>query len=146
MSNNRTLTTANSSFALQIDGLFPVPVNIQGYSTDNMFSTASINNAELKMGADGRLSAGYTFVEKPFTFVLQADSESNDVMDAWIAAEEAQKEKLIANGIVIISGINSKFAMTRGFLGDHVPMTEAGKTAQPRSYTITFETISKAPG
>ncbi len=141
----RTLTTANSSLAIQIEGLYPVPVNIKGFATDDMFSTGAINSAELKMGTDGKLSAGYIFVEKPFTFVLQADSESNDIMDDWISAEEAQREKLIANAIVIVSGIEGKFAMTRGFLGEHVPMTAAKKTAEPRSFTITFQSISKSP-
>jgi len=141
----RTLTTANSSFALQVDGLFPVPVSIKGYATDDMFSTGEVDTSETMMGTDGKLSGGYVFVERPFTFTLQADSESNDVMDAWIAAEENAREKLIANGIVILTGIGGKFAMTRGFLGSHVPMAEAKKSLQPRKFTIKFQSISRAP-
>lgn len=141
----RTLTTANSSFALQVDGLFPVPVNIKGYATDDMFSTGEVDTSETMMGTDGKLSGGYVFVERTFTFTLQADSESNDVIDAWIAAEAAAKEKLIANGIVILTGLTKKFVMTRGFLGSHVPMAEAKKTAQPRKFTIKFESILPAP-
>lgn len=141
----RTLTTANSSFALQIEGLFPVPVNIKGYATDDMFSTGEVDTSETMMGTDGKLSGGYVFVEKTFVFVLQADSESNDIMDNWIAAEEAAREKLIANAVVILTGIGGKFALTRGFLGSHTPMAGSKKVLQPRSFTIKFQSITKAP-
>lgn len=141
----RTLTTANSSFALQIEGLFPVPTNIKGYATDDMFSTGEIDTSETMMGADGKLSGGYVFVERTFTFTLQADSESNDIMDAWFAAEENARDKLIANGIVILPGQQQKYVMTRGFLGSFTPIPEIKKIAQPRKFTIKFQSISRAP-
>lgn len=141
----RTLTSANSSFALQITGLFPVPVNIKGYATADMFSTAAVDTSQTMMGADGVFSAGWVPKERPFTFHLQGDSESNDIMDAWIAAEENSREKLPANGIVILSGNGRKYAMTRGFLGEHTPMSDAKDVLQPRSYTIKFQSISPAP-
>jgi len=141
----RTITAANSSFALQVAGLFPVPVNIKGYSTDNMFSVAKANNSQTMMGVDGVLSAGWIPVQRDFTFVLQADSESNDVMDAWIAAEENAREKLVANGIIIETATGKKMAMTQGYLGEHDPIAPAGKVLGPRSFTIQFKSISPAP-
>ena len=141
----RTLTTANSSFALQVDGLFPVPVNIKGYATDDMFSTAEVETSERMMGADGNLSFGFIFAERPFTFTLQADSLSNDIMDAWIAAEENAKDKLIANAIIILPGQNAKYALTRGCLSTFSVMSEIKKVAQPRKFTLHFQSISRAP-
>lgn len=143
--NNRTLTSANSVLTLQIAGLYPVPQTIQGYSADDMFSVADQDTSEVSMGVDGRLSAGYVPIVNEFEFMLQADSESNDIMDNLIAAEKAAREKYIINGTIALSGVNKKYVMTRGFLGTVTPMAKAGKTLGPRRFLIRFESISPAP-
>lgn len=145
MANNRTLTSANSVFAIQIAGLYPIPQNMQGYSTDDMFSMADVNTAETQMGVDGRLSAGYVPVAREFEFTLQADSESNDIMDNLIAAEDAAREKYVINATIYLPGIGGKYALTRGFLASHTPMAKAGKTLGARKFTVQFQSISKSP-
>lgn len=141
----RTLTSANSVLAIQVAGLFPVPQIMQGYATDDMFSMGDVDTSEVLMGVDGHLSAGYVPVAREFTFTLQADSDSNDIMDALIAAEDAGKEKYVVNGTISLPGLGNKFVMTRGFLGSVTPMAAAGKTLKPRKFTIKFQSISKAP-
>ncbi|MGP1609516.1 MAG: phage tail fiber protein, partial [Burkholderiales bacterium] len=60
MANNKTLTSSNSVLALVVAGLFPVPVAIQGYATDRSITTEALGLAEVQMGVDARMSAGYT--------------------------------------------------------------------------------------
>jgi hypothetical protein len=141
----KTLTTANSAFSLQIAGLYPVPQSIQGYATDDSFSTDDVNPVETMMGVDGKLSGGFTPYPTKLKISLQADSDSNAIFDNWLAAQSASKEAYVANGIIILQGTNDKYVFTKGFLTSASPMSSSKKVLQPRHYEITFEACSKAP-
>jgi hypothetical protein len=139
-----TLTSANSVFLLTVAGIFTTPQRLQGFSTDSAFGTDAIDLAEVMMGVDGRMSAGYT--PQPFktTVTLQADSPSNIIMDTWAQATRTAREVFPGNGTIVLPSLNKKFAMTRGFLTSYPPMAEAKKVLQPRAYVITWEDISPA--
>lgn len=141
----KTLTTANSALALQVEGLYPVPQQIQGYATDDSFSAGDVTVGEAQMGVDGKLSAGYTPYTTPLTIVLQADSASNDVFDNILAAQAAQRELFVCNATIFIQGTGDKYALTRGFMLTASPMPSSKKILQPRTFVITFEKCSKAP-
>ena len=140
-----TLTSANSAFALQIVGLYPVPQSIQGYATDDAFAVDDVSPVEVMMGVDGKLSGGYTPYPTKLHVTLQADSPSIPVFDHWMAAQVAAKEVYIANAAISLQGTGEKFILTRGFLTSGSPMAPAKKTLGPRKFEITFEQCSKAP-
>lgn len=140
-----TLTTANSTLLLSVASLFPTPVPIQGYATDDAFMTEQTESAETYMGVDGVLSAGYTPYAVPFEISLQADSVSNDFFDAWINAERTAREKYIANGTLLIQGTGMLYTFTRGFLQKFNPIPDGKKVLQPRKFSIHWNQISQAP-
>ena len=139
------LTSANSALTLQIAGLFPVPQSIQGYAVDDAFAIDSVKKVETLMGVDGKLSAGYTPAPKIIHISLQADSPSNQIFDAWDAAQEAGLEPLACNITISAPSLGAKYILTKGFFTDLSPMPDAKKIFQPRKYSITFEAMSKAP-
>lgn len=141
----KTLTTANSSLMLQVDGLYPVPQKIEGYSTDDAFSSDEVTPAEVQMGVDGKLSAGYTPYPVPLKITLQADSPSMQIFDNLIAAQDASKEVYAINGVILLQGTGDKFALTKGFLTKFSPIADSKKVLQPRSFEITFESRTKSP-
>ncbi len=141
----RTLTSANSVIMLSVTDLFPVPQQIQGFSTDNIFSTDAIAAAETSMGVDGKLSGGFIFVEKPTTIVLQSDSTSISFFDAWVGAQEAVRDLYIGNGIVMLPSLQTVWTLTRGILKTYPPIPGLGKIVQARSYGIVWEKMSPAP-
>src|SRR4051812_31282865 len=96
--NNRTLTGANAILTLSVAGLYDTPVQIQGFSADDVTDTGSIDTKETLMGVDGRLSAGWTAVPVTQTITLQADSLSNDFFENWRQAEAQIREAYIASG------------------------------------------------
>jgi hypothetical protein len=55
-----TITIANSVFTLTATAVFPVPQALQGYAADDAFTTEAIAMADVVIGVDGKLSAGYT--------------------------------------------------------------------------------------
>lgn len=140
-----TLTSANSVLMLGVEGLFNVPVQIQGYAADDAFTIGDVDMAETVMGVDGKLSAGWIPAIKTLDIMLQADSASNDFFDALIAAESVAREKYVLNGSILVPGISRIFVLTRGFMKTGSVMPASKKILQPRKFTIDFQDIVRSP-
>jgi hypothetical protein len=140
-----TITSANSILMLGIAGLYNVPIQILGFSTDDAFTIGDVDMAETMMGVDGRMSAGWIPMIKTMDITLQADSPSNDFFDAWIAAEGIAREKYMCNGSILLSGTNRLYVLTTGYLKTGSVMPGAKKVLQPRKFTLEFQDISVAP-
>jgi hypothetical protein len=137
-----SITGATSTFTLTIPGLFGAPQTLQGFEADNVFDTEPIDSAEYYMGVDGILSAGFVFVPIRQTVMLQADSPSAPIFDAWWTTMQAIKDVLFANGNVVLTAIGTKWNMSNGILTSYQPMPNVKKLLQPRHFTITWNTIS----
>lgn len=142
----KTLTAANSVFMLSITGLYVTPQRLQGYSADAAFDTDAIEPAEVMMGVDGKMSAGYVPVVTPQTITLQADSASNTLFDTWAAAQKAAREILYANATIALPSLGRKYTMTKGVLTSYPAIAGVRKVLQPRAFRITWEDVSPAPG
>lgn len=141
----RTITSANASFTLSIPDVFPVPVPIEGFSTDDAFDTENVVPTEAIMGVDGNLSTGFTPYPVKLKFVLQADSLSNDVMDQWRQAMDAAKESFEANATIISPGVGKVWNFIKGSLTGVMPTPQGKKVMQPQTYEITFKQLISAP-
>jgi hypothetical protein len=130
---------------LGIAGLYNVPIQIFGFSTDDAFAIDDVDMAETMMGVDGRMSAGWIPAIKSMPITLQADSPSNDFFDAWIAAEAVAREKYMCNGSILLSGTDRLYVLTTGYLKTGSVMPGAKKVLQPRKFTLEFQDISVAP-
>lgn len=137
----RSLTSANAVFMLTIPDLFPVPQQLQQFAADDIFSTNPLASAEVSMGVDGHLSAGFVFVPVPQSINLQADSPSCDIFDNWWGASQTVRDAYIANGVVVITAVQRKWTLTRGVLTSYPPMPDGGKILKPRRFEITWESI-----
>jgi hypothetical protein len=141
MANNRTLTAANSILMIGVTGLFDNPIRIQGFATDDVMDTESMQPTETAMGVDGRLSAGWAPAPVVQNVTLQADSKSNDVFDQLISAERVAREKYVLFGSIVVPAIGRKLVMTRGFLHSFVKLPGIKRTLQPRRFTIHWEDV-----
>jgi hypothetical protein len=141
-----TLTAANSIIMLSINGLYPTPVQLQGYSADDVFDSEEIDAAETMMGVDGKLSGGLIYVEKPWNIVLMANSASNQIFDNWVQSQIAQNDLFTANMSIVLPSLGSTTAFSNGILKKYPPMASAKKILQPRKFTIVWESISNAIG
>lgn len=137
----KSLTAATAVYMLGISDLFPVPQELQGFSADDVFSTEPVPSAQVLMGVDGKLSGGFIFHEVVQNIMLQADSDSNFVFDQWYAAQQQQEEAFIANAVITLRAVGSKWTMTRGFLTSYKPIPDAKKILQYRPYQITWESV-----
>ena len=142
--DNSTITSANSVFTLVVAGLFPAPVQLRGYASDKAFTTEAVDLAEVQMGVDGRMTAG--FVPNPVkqTITLQADSTSKDIFTAVIQAMKTAREVFYISGSISLPSTGESFALTRGILTNAKQIPDAQKVLQPVDYVITWESVNRS--
>ncbi len=142
--SDTTITSANSVFTLVVAGLFPAPVQLQGYASDKAFTTEAIDLAEVQMGVDGRMTAG--FVPNPVkqTITLQADSPSKDIFTALIQAMKTAREVFYVSGSIALPSTGESFTLTRGILTNAKQIPDAQKVLQPMDFVITWESVSRS--
>lgn len=139
-----TITSANSVFTIVVAGLFLAPVQLRGYASDKAFTTEAVDMAEVQMGVDGRMTAG--FVPNPVkqTITLQADSPSKDIFTAMIQAMKTAREVFYISGSIALPSTGESFTLTRGILTNAKQIPDAQKVLQPVDYVITWERIDRS--
>ena len=140
-----SITTANAVVMLGIIPLFPIPQQIQGFASDEVYDVPSIKSAEALMGVDGKKSSGFVYVLIPQTITLQADSLSNAFFDTWWTQNQSAVDDYVASGLIRLPAIGMKFNFVNGSLTGYKPMPAGKKILQPRTYEITWESIAPAP-
>jgi len=111
-----TLTVANSSIILTVEGLYPNGVPITGYAADNVFEFGAVESKELSMGIDGNYSAGFVYNPIPFTLTLQADSPSVEVLEEIWRRETSSRGALNVGLTVALPAVNKRYGLRQGYL------------------------------
>lgn len=139
-----SLSAANAKIFLTIPGIFSTPQQLQGFGADDVFDTESVESTETVMGVDGRLSGGYVNVAVRQGYTLMADSPSIIIFDQWYYAQKTEQDTFIANGVILLTTLGKKWAMTRGFLKGYKPLPDAKKLLQAQKFQIEWEGVSPA--
>lgn len=139
--SDTTITSANSVFTITVPGLFPAPVQLRGYASDKAFVTDALDVAEVNMGVDGRMTAGYTPNPTKQTVTLQADSPSKAFFKAIIQAMKTAREVYYLSAEIALPSTGEAFTCRRGILTQVKQIPDAQKVLQPMDYVITWESI-----
>lgn len=140
-----TITSSNSVFMLVIAGLFPVPQQLQGYSADAAFETEAADVAEVVLGVDGIMSAGYVPYLVRQTISLMPDSASASLFETWQQAQKAAQEIYYANGEISMPSVSRRYILTNGVVTSHVAIPGARRVLQARNFIITWGDVSPVP-
>jgi hypothetical protein len=143
-----SITSANAKLTFTVRnslGIVVGPFTVQGYASDDAFATEQVESAQTMMGVDGILSGGFTPYAVPQQITLQADSPSIALFEAWLGAQNALKDTLIADGVLAYPSLQKSYALIKGFLTRVTPMPQAKKVLQPVTYEITWQTVQPAP-
>ena len=141
MADTSTITSANSVFTLVAAGLFPAPVQLQGYASDKAFATDALEIAEVNMGVDGRMTGGYVANPVKQTISLQADSPSRTIFAAILQAQKTAREIYYLSGSISLPSTGESFTMTRGILTTGKQIPDAQKLLQAVDYVITWQQV-----
>jgi hypothetical protein len=139
------ITSSNSSLAIGIAGLVPVPVTMQGFGPDDAYSMPDVDNAEVKISVDNIMSYGWVPQIKTLNITLQADSPLIDFFEAWYAAEEATQSKLPAFGALNQPSIGRTYDLANGVLSGYSPLADGKRVLEPRRFAIKFQVALGAP-
>lgn len=137
----RTLTTANSVLTLTVPALGIGPVQIQGFATDDAFDTPDVKPVETMVGVDGQKSAGFVAYLVPFTFILQADSTSIDVMDAIQEGISVLQDDVEITMSLESPALGKLWTGTQGSLTSYKPTPQGKKLLGPQKFEIVFRRI-----
>ena len=140
-----TITSANSVVTFVIPSLFPAPFQLGGYAADKAFMTDAIDIAEVNMGVDGRMTAGFVPNPTKQTYSFQADSPSGKGQLLLLAqAMRTAKEIYYIQGEIVLPSTGQKFVLTRGILTNLKQIPDAQKVLQPVDFVITWESVNPA--
>lgn len=138
---DNTITGANSVFMISVAGLFPAPIQLQGFSAERAWSTDSVSNAETQMGVDGTFVAGWVPAPVKQTISLLANSTSKILFNTIYAAEQAAREKYVISGTIYLPATGETFDLSNGYLTDFKPMPDFSKVLQPMDFAITWGSV-----
>lgn len=136
-----TITSANAQFAIIIPGVYSAPQILQGFASDDAFLTEAVENAEVKMGVDGQMSAGFVFNPIIQNVVFQANSPSLDIFNNWQLAQLAGREVIPCSATITISSIGYSYVLTNGYLTQFKPIPDAKKMLQQVQHRLTWQTV-----
>lgn len=141
---NATLTVANSSIVLTVEGLYPNGVALTGYAADNVFETPAVENGEFSMGIDGNYSAGYVYNPIPFTLTFQADSPSVKILQEIWQREQSIRDKLRAGLSIALPSANLRYGLRQGFM-QSFQAPSGQRILQPAVAVFTFGRLEFTP-
>lgn len=144
MAGNKTITSANSQLSISVPGVFDSPVPIQGYASDNAFQNDAIQSAEVTMGVDGVMSAGFVFKEVKQKIMLSPDSVSKSFFDTWYNAMFNAREVNFANAVLNLPSTQESYTFTRGVLTAYHGAPQGKKKLEPVEYEITWQSVIRA--
>jgi hypothetical protein len=140
-----TITSANSSFALRVPGVFFTPQLIQGYAADDAFTQEAFDLVETRMGVDGNLSGGYVPSPKKLTIMLMPDSSALDTFILWAQAHVTGKDAIIGGALIALPSINKAFTLGKVFFTNWQGMPSAKKVLDPVQAVLTYQDLTSAP-
>jgi hypothetical protein len=140
-----TITAANSVFMLSIANLFPTPIQLQGYAVDDAFTIDDLTMAEVRMGVDGKMSAGWVPAITMMHVAFEADSASLAVITEWMTAQKQVREIYKATGNIALSGVSTEYELKNGVLVIGKTMPDVKKVLGPQKFTIAWETVNSFP-
>jgi len=140
----RTITSANLVYMITIDGIVTTPTQLYGFSVDDAFSQGEVDHAELQLGVDAMVGAGWVPALIPQKFMFLASSPSVDIFELWGRTNNTNLSTAVAQGTVYIPAISKAYNMINGYLKGYSPLPDAKKVLAPRSFTITWSDIQPA--
>lgn len=137
----KTITSANSEFALICPAVFAFPQIIQQFETDNAFDTEDVSPVEVKQGVDGFMASGFTPFLTKMTVHLMADSDSIATFDQIFAVQKQQREVVRLDASIWLPATGVVYTCSNGRLTKWKPLPDAKKLLDAQTAELTWETV-----
>lgn len=145
MSKTKTLTSANAVLMMTLP-ILPIPVQIKGFSADDMAEQEEIQYTESVKGVDGYMSSGYVNNNNVVNITLQPTSPSMDIFYTWIKTMKVKREAISVSLLTLSSeALGCTYICQNGVLTNGTEIPPFKKIIQPVKFKLTFESITQVP-
>ena len=135
------ISSANAALTCIVPNFYPQGFEVDDYAANDMFNTDGITNAELVMGADGKLHAGQIFNLFPFSITLSPTSAAGFKIEDWFTYELTTGAKMECNMVLILASIKRKYNLIDGVLVSFSQLPSGARILQPRTASFAFRSI-----
>lgn len=140
----KTITSANAEVTL-INELFPAGLKFEKFSTDNAWSTETVEQIVSQMGVDGHLSHGYVCNPVPVTFTFSPDSDTAGRLDYMAAAQDVSKGVILCQMVIKLKSLGKTITLMNGALNNGQKLPAGERVLGNVPYTFTFESAVPSP-
>lgn len=133
------ITSSNSTFVINVAGLFNVPITLQNYGAERFWENENLAIAETKMSIDGKLNAGYVPNPIKQKITLSAASASISVFETIISTTRATRSIYRVNAVLTIPSLGKKYTMSNGVLTEVSIAPNAAKLLEDRDFSVEWE-------
>lgn len=141
MARNYDITSANATAFMVTDVLYPNGFSVEMFAADTAVSIDSIDLAEVRMGVDGQLVAGYTPNPLPVTITIESASPTFDYF-VQIYRKTVQERMPYRSSLTItMKAIGRVFTFQNGFLTSATPFPTMATTLDPTTWVFNFEAM-----
>jgi hypothetical protein len=133
-----SITSANAQFTLVIPGVYSSGILLAQFATDDMFEADPQEFVESRTGADGVFVGGYVFNMSKMRINFQANSPSIGVFYAWKAAQDAQRDIIVASATIISPALGMDVTLPQGHFTSAPLLPPHKKVAEPLSVELTW--------
>lgn len=138
---SREITSADVAATMTIDPLYPAGFSLQQFSADQGIVADVVQEVETRMSLDGYLSAGYTPSPKVVNITFEPNSPCVPYLSAAMDYQRANNQPCEFSLTVYIRATGVTKYFNHGFLQSGTPMSGVGKTLQPMTFALVFESV-----
>lgn len=139
------ITSANASIWVVILEKYPAGFALDHFATDTALSMDSVVQAEVRMGVDGKMSAGFTPTTKVVTINLEPGSQAATFFDLTFQAQQTFKTLYNINMVCTIPDINRVYVWDNGVMREGTPLPSLSTVLEPTTWVFEFERMTLAP-
>lgn len=138
------ITSSNAEAVLTVAELYPNGIVLEGFSVDQSVGTESIQVAEVRMGVDGKMVAGYTPNPIIVTIGLEPNERcAKDLVNYWLN-KQTNNRIYECTLVLTIPSIHTVFTLSGGTITDCTPLPSLKKVLDPTTWKFAFAKLDKA--
>lgn len=119
--------SSNAILTITCATVFPAPILIQGFGTEDAWKVDPYEIARAFKGVDGFKSAAFVPANKEMEITFQADSPSIAVFQQILGVMKTNRSIVAFDGNLVIPSIGEVWEFTNGNLGPNAPGPPSGK-------------------
>ncbi len=135
------ITAADVVATMTVTNLYPSGFPMEGFTADNIFDAGNVELAETIMGVDGKLSAGAILTAVDQTWHIMPDSPCYTKIQEWASKSRTAITVFRCNATIVFPTHGKKYTCTNGVLVNTTLMAGAGRTVNPITALIRWETV-----